>query len=472
MSPIQIRGPRRDERMTLARLRGLRTATPGRLDPLAAARERRVGGDELVEPHLGVAERDAEPVVRRVAIERREAGPQQEAQHLGHAELRRERHGRNVLGSRQRTPRQQRPAIASVVVPRAVEDAWLRGREMRRDVGEHGRGRQALLERQRVRERLQRRSRLARATRRRRSRRHVPRRSSRPNLPTPATRRVALSSTTTATFAAPCRSSRARWLLMMPATSACSPASIVVSMRRAVSSRRDAKNPLDEVRRRERRLELREGQMLIGRLARLFGGDQSGCLHPPQHGPLPREGRLRVSVRIEAGRTLRQAGQERRLRRRQHRRVVAEVRVARSSRADYLIAVRREVQVQREDLVLGEPMLQTLREHRLLHLAHERSRSRRCLSSEQQLGGLLRDRRSALDDLVLGDVPPHARERSQSDRCRGARRSGGPPPQPSPQPASAAVDPLPAGCCACRRPTAPRTAARRGDRRRPSRPHR
>ncbi len=138
-----------------------------------------------------------------------------------------------------------------------------------------------------------------------------------------------------------------------------------------------SKNPLDEVPGRERRLELREGQTLIGRLARLFGGDQSGCLHPPQHGTLPRESRLRVSVRIESGRTLRKARQERRLRRREHRRVVTEVRVTRSSRADHLIAVCREVQVQREDLVLGKPMLQTLREHGLLKLARERSRSRR-----------------------------------------------------------------------------------------------
>ena len=181
------------------------------------------------------------------------------------------------------------------------------------------------------------------------------RRSSRPIPPTPATRRVALSSTTTATLGAPCRSSTARWLRMMPATSACSPASSVVSIAagrsaaggRRAPSRRSAARRTARVR--------REDEALGCRLARLLGREHAGRL--PSAGArrcCRASAGARVAVRVEARRPLRQAGEERRLRRRQHRRVAAEVRVAGAPRADDLVAVRREVQIQREDLALGQ----------------------------------------------------------------------------------------------------------------------
>ncbi len=125
---------------------------------------------------------------------------------------------------------------------------------------------------------------------------------------------------------------------------------------------------LDEVRRQKRRRRAREAQTLVPRLARLVGGQRAGRLHPPKHGPLPRDRLVALAERVEPGRPLRQAGQKRRLRRRQHRRSAAEVGAARPLGADDLVAVRREVQVQREDLALVEPMLEPQREHGLADL--------------------------------------------------------------------------------------------------------
>ena len=131
---------------------------------------------------------------------------------VGHTELRRERHGRHVLGAGQRRPRQQRPAVPAVVVARAVDHARLGGRKVRRHVGQHaGRG-ESLFERQRVGERLQRRSRLPRRQRPVDGAAMLGVEVVARILPTRATRRVSLSSTTTATLAAPCRSSAARWV--------------------------------------------------------------------------------------------------------------------------------------------------------------------------------------------------------------------------------------------------------------------
>jgi hypothetical protein len=247
---------------------------------------------------------------------------------------------------------------------------------MRGNVGEHRCRRQAFLESERVRKRLQRRSRLPR--------RHdtIDRATVRGVEVVPRT----FPREPLATCVVEDDHGNVRGAVPIELGPLAADDSGDIRLQPGVDRRLDAigsfrpdgcKNSLDEVPGRERRLELREGQMLIGRFARLFGGDQSGGLHPPQHGTLPRESRLRISVRIESGRTLRKARQERCLRRREHRRVVTEVRVTRPSRADHLIAVRREVQVQRQDLVLGKAMLQALREYGFLKLAAQRSRTRR-----------------------------------------------------------------------------------------------
>ena len=173
---------------SLAVASAFRRKNERRLAPDAAAREHRVGGDELIEAHLGVAQRDAEPVVGRRAVEGGEPGAIEEAQQRAHADVGRERDRGHVLGAGQRAARQERTAILSVVVARTVEHARLRGRKVRRDVGQHGRGMPPLLERERVGERLERGSRLPRHERTVDRAAMVRRRRSRRILPTPATR--------------------------------------------------------------------------------------------------------------------------------------------------------------------------------------------------------------------------------------------------------------------------------------------
>ena len=79
-----------------------------------------------------------------------------------------------------------------------------------------------------------------------------------------------------------------------------------------------------------------------------------------------------VLQRVERGRPLRQRREERRLRRRQHRRVDAEVDLAGAPGPGRLVAVRREVQVQRQDLALAEAVLEPQRQHHLADLGAER----------------------------------------------------------------------------------------------------
>ena len=173
-----------------------------RRDPLAAARERRIGGDQLVEPHFGVAERQAEPVVRR-RCDRSVVKP-------GAAR------GTAAASARRARTRAPRPARSPSRPGRAARAAGrdsgrrscagCRARRLRRSESATGRRRSTLagvkpvLERERVGERLQRRARLPRRDGAVDRAAVLRRRSSRPSLPTPATRRVALSSTTTATL--------------------------------------------------------------------------------------------------------------------------------------------------------------------------------------------------------------------------------------------------------------------------------
>ena len=63
---------------------------------------------------------------------------------------------------------------------------------------------------------------------------------------------------------------------------------------------RRGEHHLDEVRRRERRLYARVKASRSSAASRAWsGGDRAGRLHAPQHRPLPRERRRRVSVRVE-----------------------------------------------------------------------------------------------------------------------------------------------------------------------------
>ena len=144
--------------------------------------------------------------------------------------------------------------------------------------------------------------------------------------------------------------------------------------RRQVLARAAAHHHLDEMRRQKRRRVAREAQSLVPRLARLFGRQRAGCLHAPKHRALPGDRLVAVAERVVARRPLRKAGQKRRLRRREHRRLGPEVDAARLSGADDLIAVGGEIEVEREDLALVEAMLEPQREHGLADLLPHASR--------------------------------------------------------------------------------------------------
>jgi hypothetical protein len=70
--------------------------------------------------HLGVAQREAEAVIRGRPVERVEAGRSQEPQQVRRAEPRSQRHRRHVFRAGERSPREQRAAKPAVVVPRRV----------------------------------------------------------------------------------------------------------------------------------------------------------------------------------------------------------------------------------------------------------------------------------------------------------------------------------------------------------------
>ena len=191
------------------------------------------------------------------------------------------------------------------------------------------------------------------------------------------------------------------------------------------------------MRRQERRRRAREAQPLVPRLARLLGDQRAGRLHPPKHRALPRDRLVAIAERVVAGRPLRQAGEKRRLRRRQHRRLGAEVGAARPAGADDLIAVGREIQIERENLALVEAMLEPQREHGLADLLAHAPDPLRRPAVEQQLRDLLRDRRAALDDLAFdrfcrsaraiatGSTPGCDQKRRSSAAIVAATRLGG-----------------------------------------------
>jgi hypothetical protein len=174
---------------------------------------------------------------------------------------------------------------------------------------------------------------------------------------------------------------------------------------------------LDEMRRGEGRGRRREGQPLVERVREVSGGQCAARSHAAQHRALPGAGRFGMAERVEAARPLRQAGEEGRLRRREHRRRHAEVGLTRPLGAGELIAVGGEVQVQREQFGLREAMFEAQRDERLVRLGRDAATPRRLLAVEQQLRDLLRDRGRTFDDAALGEVRtqrPQHRERIEA----------------------------------------------------------
>jgi hypothetical protein len=92
---------------------------------------------------------------------------------------------------------------------------------------------------------------------------------------------------------------------------------------------------------------------------------------------------------------LRQRGEKRGLRGRQHGRFDAEVDLGSFRDSRDLIAVRREIEIEGEDLVFGQPVLQAKRDQRLTRFRAQTARRRaRLVRREDELGDLLRDRRA------------------------------------------------------------------------------
>ncbi len=161
---------------------------------------------------------------------------------------------------------------------------------------------------------------------------------------------------------------------------------------------------LDEVRGQERRGRAREAQALVPSLTRLFGRQRSGRLHAPEHRALACDRLVAIAERVVSGWTLWEPGQKRGLRRRQHRRLGREVGAARLAGADGLVAVGREIEIEREHFALVEAMFQPQREDGLADLFPHTTRPFRRPAIEQELRDLLRDRRATLDDTALDEV--------------------------------------------------------------------
>src|SRR4029078_2599111 len=138
---------------------------------------------------------------------------------------------------------------------------------------------------------------------------------------------------------------------------------------RGLNARTGAANVLDEVRREERVLALVETQPLVEIGAR--------CVHPLQD--------RAVAYRLRR-RPTRQRREVCRLRDGELLGVAAEIAPAGAGHADGLLAVRREVEVENEDLFLAVARLELQRDDGLAELLPARA------PLEQQLRDLLRDR--------------------------------------------------------------------------------
>src|SRR4051812_34151252 len=106
-------------------------------------------------------------------------------------------------------------------------------------------------------------------------------------------------------------------------------------------------------------------------LTKLVAREHTGPLHSPEDDTLPGRRGIERSIRVEAGRPLRQTGQKGGLRRREHGCGASEVRATGPLGPPDLIAVRRKVQVQREDFLLRVAMLDSQRQNRFVNLRRE-----------------------------------------------------------------------------------------------------
>ena len=139
-------------------------------------------------------------------------------------------------------------------------------------------------------------------------------------------------------------------------------------------------------------------------------GHEPGLDQVVEHGVGARAGGRQIDVRRKARRRLEQAGQHRGFGEVHVARGLVEVVLRGRVDAEGAAAHIGAVEIELEDLVLGEPRLEPDREERFLHLALDRA----LVVEEQVLGELLRDRGAALHHA--------AGARIGGERADGARR--------------------------------------------------
>ena len=125
---------------------------------------------------------------------------------------------------------------------------------------------------------------------------------------------------------------------------------------------------LDEMGREKGRRRVREAELLDAGVVGLRCCQRTGVLHTTKNTALSREGGVQLAERVVTRRPARKTGQERRLRRREHRWIATEVRVAGAAGADDLVAVTGEIQIEREDFRFVETMLEAQRENGFANL--------------------------------------------------------------------------------------------------------
>ena len=192
---------------------------------------------------------------------------------------------------------------------------------------------------------------------------------------------------------------------MMPSTSACSPASIVVATARRAGVFRQ--HHLDDMRREKRRLVVDERQALRSGFRSLGRGDELEARHPADDRSLACGCGRQFAIRVERGRPLRQACKERGLRHGELIGRCAEIAAAGALGPGHLIPVRRKVQIEREDVALRKPVLQPERDDGFVQLCAGAAPGTciRAATGQQQLRDLLSDRRTSLDDRTLFQIP-------------------------------------------------------------------
>ena len=168
-------------------------------------------------------------------------------------------------------------------------------------------------------------------------------------------------------------------------------------------------NALDEVVRGKRGRVADEPQALGESPGQLVGVEIALLRHPRQHPSLPAQGGVEVAIRIENRGPLGQAGQEGGLRRRQAGGPAAEVAPARRFGSHALVAVRREAQVEGQDLAFAQAVLEPQRKHGLAQLPAQGARA-----VDEELRRLLRQRRAAFGHPSrLQVVPERAKNRER-----------------------------------------------------------